>query len=63
VGGNPLGEIAGDIKRFQRTSCRNTNVSYQTDEERTMDLAMTMGLAMFGMFAASTVLFLYKVKP
>jgi hypothetical protein len=38
-------------------------VSYQTDEEQQMDLAMTMGLAMFGMFAASTVLFLYKVKP
>jgi hypothetical protein len=31
--------------------------------EDTMDLAMTIGIAMFGMFGASTVLFLYKLKP
>jgi hypothetical protein len=28
----------------------------------TMDLAMAMGVAMFGLFGASTVLFLYKLK-
>jgi len=28
-----------------------------------MDLAMAFGIMIFGMFGASTALFLYKVKP
>ena len=28
----------------------------------TMDLAMAMGVAMFGLFGASTAIFLYKLK-
>jgi hypothetical protein len=33
-----------------------------TDRGGVMDLAMAMGVALFGMFAASTVYFFYKLE-
>ncbi|MGF6534366.1 MULTISPECIES: hypothetical protein [Paraburkholderia] len=44
-----------------RPTARSFNLSGRTTSGGLMDLAMAMGVALFGMFAASTVYFFYKL--
>jgi hypothetical protein len=57
-----LGKTATDVRPLDVLLFRAV-LPIRQNEERSMDLAMTMALAMFGLFGASTVLFLYKLMP
>lgn len=64
--GNPSGEIAGvapvPFLPIIRLTARSFRRLGETGSGGMMDLAMAMGVALFGMFAASTVYFFYKLE-
>jgi hypothetical protein len=63
--GNPSGEIAGVAARSSlliiRQTARQLRLPGETASGGSMDLAMAMGVALFGMFAASTFYFFHKL--
>jgi hypothetical protein len=59
---NPLREIATDVPRVD-VLLYAPRVGFHTDKEQKMDLAMMMAVAIFGLFGASTAIFLYKLEP
>jgi hypothetical protein len=64
--GKPFWGNCGFAEPVSLPIIRRTARSFQppgnTDSGGVMDLAMAMGVALFGMFAASTVYFFYKLE-
>jgi hypothetical protein len=64
--GNPSREIAGVRKALSMSIIHSLPGGFrllgETGSGGTMDLAMAMGVALFGMFAVSTVYFFYKLE-
>ncbi|PQV51819.1 hypothetical protein B0G83_10427 [Paraburkholderia sp. BL21I4N1] len=64
--GNPSREIAGVAQGPSLPIIAELSGHFcppdPTCSGGTMDLAMAMGVALFGMFAASTVYFFYKIE-